>query len=87
VLRGRHRWSSGAVSGKTARNIWVETHTALLRNESGVPDRLLSVTRDIEARKHAQEALHQSEERMRALIARAALRHLPFDDERVASST
>ncbi|HET9012861.1 MAG TPA: ATP-binding protein, partial [Gemmatimonadaceae bacterium] len=44
----------------------------LLRNESGVPDRLLSVTRDIEARKRAQEALRQSEERMRALIDRAA---------------
>ena len=30
------------------------------------------MTRDIEARKHAQEALRQSEERTRALIDRAA---------------
>src|SRR6185436_11612131 len=43
-----------------------------LRKDAGVPDRLLSVTRDIEARKHAQEALRQSEERTRALIDRAA---------------
>jgi PAS domain S-box-containing protein len=57
---------------KDGSYIWVETHTALLRNDGGVPDRLLSVTRDIEARKHAQEALRQSEERMRALIDRAA---------------
>jgi PAS domain S-box-containing protein len=61
-----------AVSRKDGTFIWVETHTALLRNEAGIPDRLLSVTRDIEARKQAQEALRQSEERMRALIARAA---------------
>jgi len=72
VLRGETPLVEWRCLRKDGSYIWVETHTALLRNESGVPDRLLSVTRDIEARKHAQEALHQSEERMRALIARAA---------------
>lgn len=72
VLRGETPLVEWRCLRKDGTYIWVETHTALLRNESGVPDRLLSVTRDIEARKHAQEALHQSEERMRALISRAA---------------
>ena len=72
VLRGETPLVEWRCLRKDGSYIWVETHTALLRNESGVPDRLLSVTRDIEARKQAQEALRQSEERMRALVARAA---------------
>ena len=72
VLRGETPLVEWRCLRKDGTYIWVETHTALLRNEAGVPDRLLSVTRDIEARKHVQEALRQSEERMRALIDRAA---------------
>ena len=72
VLRGETPLVEWRCLRKDGTYIWVETHTTLLRNDAGVPDRLLSVTRDIEARKHAQEALRQSEERMRALIARAA---------------
>jgi two-component system cell cycle sensor histidine kinase/response regulator CckA len=72
VLRGETPLVEWRCLRKDGSYIWVETHTALLRNEAGVPDRLLSVTRDIEGRKQAQEALRQSEERMRALIARAA---------------
>ena len=72
VLRGETPLVEWRCLRKDGSYIWVETHTALLRNESGVPDRLLSVTRDIEGRKQAEEALRQSEERMRALIARAA---------------
>jgi PAS domain S-box-containing protein len=72
VLRGETPLVEWRCLRKDGTYIWVETHTALLRNEAGVPDRLLSVTRDIEARKHAQEALRQSEERTRALIDRAA---------------
>jgi PAS domain S-box-containing protein len=72
VLRGETPLVEWRCLRKDGSFIWVETHTALLRNEAGVPDRLLSVTRDIEARKNAEEALRQSEERMRALISRAA---------------
>jgi PAS domain S-box-containing protein len=72
VLRGETPLVEWRCLTKDGAYIWVETHTALLRNEGGIPDRLLSVTRDIEARKRAQEALRQSEERMGALIARAA---------------
>ena len=72
VLRGETPLVEWRCLRKDGSYIWVETHTALLRNEAGVPDRLLSVTRDIEGRKHAQEALRQSEERTRALIDRAA---------------
>jgi len=72
VLRGETPLVEWRCLRKDGTYIWVETHTALLRNDAGVPDRLLSVTRDIEARKHAQEALRQSEERTRALIDRAA---------------
>jgi PAS domain S-box-containing protein len=72
VLRGETPLVEWRCLRKDGTYMWVETHTALLRNEAGVPDRLLSVTRDIEARKNAQEALRQSEERMRALFDRAA---------------
>ena len=57
VLRGETPLVEWRCLRKDGTYIWVETHTALLRNEAGVPDRLLSVTRDIEARKRAQEAL------------------------------
>jgi PAS domain S-box-containing protein len=72
VLRGETPLAEWRCLRKDGTYMWVETHTALLRNDAGVPDRLLSVTRDIEARKHAEEALRQSEERMRALVDRAA---------------
>ena len=72
VLRGETPLVEWRCLRKDGTYMWVETHTTLLRNEAGVPDRLLSVTRDIEGRKQAQEALRQSEERMRALVARAA---------------
>jgi len=72
VLRGETPLVEWRCLRKDGSYIWVETHTTLLRNESGVPDRLLSVTRDIEARKQAEEKLRHSEERMRALIGRAA---------------
>jgi len=72
VLRGETPLVEWRCRRKDGSYIWVETHTTLLRNDAGVPDRLLSVTRDIEARKSAQEALRQSEERMGALFARAA---------------
>lgn len=72
VLRGETPLVEWRCRRKDGSYIWVETHTTLLRNDAGVPDRLLSVTRDIEARKSAEEALRQSEERMGALFARAA---------------
>ena len=72
VLRGETPLVEWRCLRKDGGYIWVETHTTLLRNEAGVPDRLLSVTRDIEARKQTQEKLRHSEERMGALITRAA---------------
>src|SRR5687768_1245159 len=72
VLRGETPLVEWRCLRKDGTYLWVETHTTLLRNDSGVPDRLLSVTRDIQARKQAEEALRQSEERMSALIDRAA---------------
>jgi len=72
VLRGETPLVEWRCLRKDGTYIWVETHTTLLRNDSGVPDRLLSVTRDIEGRKQAQEALRQFEARMGALIDRAA---------------
>ncbi|HEX6053644.1 MAG TPA: ATP-binding protein, partial [Gemmatimonadaceae bacterium] len=72
VLRGETPLVEWRCLRKDGTYLWVETHTTLLRNDAGVPDRLLSVTRDIQARKQAEEALRQSEERMTALIDRAA---------------
>jgi PAS domain S-box-containing protein len=57
---------------KDGSSVWVETQTTLLRDRRGAPERLLSVSREIEKRRRAEEALRQSEERTRALISRAA---------------
>ena len=52
--------------------IWVEMRPRLLPADSRSPRRILSVSRDIEDRHAAQDALRRSEERYRSLFHRAA---------------
>ncbi len=47
---------------------WLEIHATPLRDESGQVTALLGISRDITARKHAEQALHQSEQRFRCVI-------------------
>jgi two-component system, cell cycle sensor histidine kinase and response regulator CckA len=73
TLRGESaalvRWRNRARDGTYVR---VETRMSLMRDEHGQPLHVLAVTRDIELRLRTEAALHETEERYRSLIARAA---------------
>jgi PAS domain S-box-containing protein len=51
---------------------WVEMRPRLVPSDGRAPRRILSVTRDIEQRHRAEEALRRAESRYRALFLRAA---------------
>lgn len=45
---------------KNGLTIWIEVNARFLRNDKGIPDRILSVTRDITLRKNLEKKLIQS---------------------------
>lgn len=47
---------------------WCEVVSTYLRGATGVPTGLIGITRDISARRHAESALHDSEETLRQLF-------------------
>lgn len=53
---------------KDGSTIWSEVTISLIRDEEGVPSRLLGVSRDITERKQAEQALQASEKKYRQLI-------------------
>ena len=53
---------------KDGSTIWTETKNSFLRNSDGGRTGFFSITRDISARKHAQETLLKSEERYRSIL-------------------
>jgi two-component system cell cycle sensor histidine kinase/response regulator CckA len=55
------------MTGVKGRRLWLETHAVPLRNEKDEIIAVLGVTRDVTARKQADEALRESEERFRDL--------------------
>ena len=58
--------------GKDKTTVWGEVKMSFLREPDGRPTGVLGVSRDITERKRTQEALRQSEERLRALFDHAA---------------
>ena len=48
--------------------VWANSHGTLMQHNPGHPDTLLVVTVDLTARREAEEALRQSEERYRAIV-------------------
>ena len=53
---------------KDGRTLWAEVRTAFLRDNAGNPVGIMGVTRDISARKQAEESLQRSEERYRRVV-------------------
>jgi PAS domain S-box-containing protein len=72
ALRGERPFTEWRCRRKDGSYLWVESQTTILTDATGTADRLLSVVRNIEQRKRAEDALRASEERTRALIDRAA---------------
>ena len=53
---------------KTGHIIWINLTTALQRDAAGQPLYCISVVEDISRRKHAEQTLHESEVRIRAVL-------------------
>jgi len=69
VLARQGRWTGELVhTASDGRQIVVESHQVLQRDDSGRPAGYLEINRDITERKRAEEALQESEERFRALV-------------------
>ncbi len=47
---------------------WINSHGSLLRDDRGNPVRLIGVVQDVTERKHAEDALRESEEQLRSMI-------------------
>ncbi len=52
----------------TNKTIWTENRATFIRDSSGRPDAILTITRDITSRKEAEIALRESEELFRMMI-------------------
>jgi PAS domain S-box-containing protein len=60
---------------------WAEVTVSFVRDSKGHPTAIMGVTRDIAERKHAQEALRESEEKYRELVQYAPAGIYEFDLE------
>ena len=56
---------------KDGTTVWGLLHVSPIRDEAGVPRAIIGQVQDITARKEAEEALRESEERFRALVQHA----------------
>jgi len=56
------------VKCKDGSTIWTEAKMSFLRDQKGHPTGIIGVTRDISERKHAEEALRESEEKYRTVL-------------------
>jgi PAS domain S-box-containing protein len=66
---------------KDGAKVWTESRIAFVRDQEGRPTGIQGVSRDITARKRAQEVLRESEERYRALFESAAEGILVADND------
>ena len=65
---------------RDGHTIWAEVHSSLVCDAAGRPLHLVNQTQDITARKQAEEALQQSEERYRRIVETAGEGILQLDD-------
>jgi len=71
VFNGESGTLEFEIKGLKGGRRWLETHAVPLRDGEGKITRLLGVTRDITARKHAEAQLAESEARARQIIENA----------------
>ena len=64
----RSRTLEVEVRCKDGSTIWTEAKMSFLRDQKGHPTGIIGVTRDISERKHAEEALRESEEKYRTVL-------------------
>ena len=64
---------------KDGREVWVETHAAVIPDEHGQPVGLRGVTMDITARHHAEETLRDKEVRLQIALSAARMASWHWD--------
>ncbi|MBU2461552.1 PAS domain S-box protein [bacterium] len=69
---------------KNGSIIWTENRTTFLRDKDNKPIGILGITRDITAKKKAEDALRQSEEKYRLVVDNASEAILVIQNERIA---
>jgi PAS domain S-box-containing protein len=64
----RSRTIEVEIKCKDGSTIWAEAKMSFLRDQNGLPTGIIGVTRDINERKQAQEAMRESEEKYRTVM-------------------
>lgn len=66
---------------KDGRWVWVSNYMSVIRDESGQPQCIVSNSRDVTERKKTEEALQESEERFRSVVANLSEGLMLFDHQ------
>jgi PAS domain S-box-containing protein len=81
VLHGESGTLEFEIQGLKGTHRWMETHAVPMHNEQGQVTSALGITRDTTMRKHAEEALRESEQRLRAVLESALDAIITMDHE------
>jgi PAS domain S-box-containing protein len=68
---GKGLWREFRLLAKDGREVWVESHSVVITDESGKPIGRRGVSIDITERKHAEEGLRAAEEKYRSIFENA----------------